>query len=75
MPFCGANISSNGTILNVDPSVEISIILELSKIYNFKVKFVDANLTWGNEINGTMTGAVGMVAYKVRQNLSSGIKF
>ena len=45
--------------------LEVELLNELKQFFNFQYDVVDCNQVWGNYINGTWTGIIDKVFYKV----------
>ena len=45
--------------------LEVELLNELKQFFNFQYDVVDCNQVWGNYVNGTWTGIIGKVFYKV----------
>ena len=65
MPYCGILVLPNGTIKYDRNTLEIDLLKDLESAFSFKVNPVYGEQIWGDYINGSFNGAIGLIAEKV----------
>lgn len=66
-PFCRISVLPDDSVTLNGYSAEVEFIRELSRIFNFKIEFVNSHQIWGKFLNGTYVGLLGHVANRVRK--------
>lgn len=65
MPFCRFTKTSDGKVI-YGIAVETELLKFTEKRLNFRSNIRDANYTFGRVVNGTWTGLIGDVYYRVK---------